>query len=96
MVGSLQNKTRMKKRYSLTLKKRNYGQKSFMTFATGCTWLHPGNTKGGSITVPLTSCLTALESAVGQPTIFICFYLQNRLLQTGQTGGQWYSDTYPL
>jgi hypothetical protein len=26
--------------------------------------IHPGNTKGGSITVPLTSCLTGLESAV--------------------------------
>ncbi len=24
----------------------------------------PGNTKGGSVTVPLTSCLTGLESAV--------------------------------
>ncbi len=24
---------------------------------------HPGNTKGGSITIPLTSCLTGLESA---------------------------------
>jgi len=24
----------------------------------------PGNTKGGNITVPLTSCLTGLESAV--------------------------------
>jgi hypothetical protein len=24
----------------------------------------PGNTKGGSITVPLTSCLTGLESVV--------------------------------
>jgi hypothetical protein len=22
-----------------------------------------------------------------------CFYLQNRLIQTSQTGGQWYSDT---
>jgi hypothetical protein len=21
-----------------------------------------------------------------------CFYLQNRLIQTSQTGGQWYSD----
>jgi hypothetical protein len=30
-----------------------------------------GNTKGGSITVPLTSCLTGLESAVWQLTIFI-------------------------
>jgi hypothetical protein len=22
-----------------------------------------------------------------------CFYLQNRLIQTSETGGQWYSDT---
>jgi len=26
----------------------------------------------------------------------ICFYLQNRLIQTSQRGGQWYSDTSPL
>jgi hypothetical protein len=25
-----------------------------------------------------------------------CFYLQNRLIQTSQTGGQWYSDSSPL
>jgi nitric oxide synthase oxygenase domain/subunit len=25
-----------------------------------------------------------------------CFYLQNRLIQTGQTGSQWYSDTSPF
>jgi hypothetical protein len=25
-----------------------------------------------------------------------CFYLQNRLFQTNQTGGQWYSDTSPF
>jgi hypothetical protein len=25
-----------------------------------------------------------------------CFYMQNRLIQTSQTGGQWYSDTFPL
>jgi hypothetical protein len=30
-----------------------------------------GILKGGSITVPLTSCLTGLESAVGQLTIFV-------------------------
>jgi hypothetical protein len=30
-----------------------------------------GNRKGGSITVPLTSCLTGLESAVLQLTIFV-------------------------
>jgi hypothetical protein len=35
-----------------------------------CGCLIPGNTKGGSITVPLTSCLTALESAVSILTIF--------------------------
>jgi len=33
--------------------------------------LTPGNTKGGSITVTLTSCLTDLESAVWQLTIFV-------------------------
>jgi hypothetical protein len=26
----------------------------------------------------------------------ICFYLQSRLIQTSQTGGQWYSDTSPF
>jgi hypothetical protein len=31
-----------------------------------------GNTKGGSITVPLTPCLTGLESAVWQLKIFFC------------------------
>jgi len=25
-----------------------------------------------------------------------CFYLQNRLIQASQTGGQWYSDTSPF
>jgi hypothetical protein len=25
-----------------------------------------------------------------------CFYLQRRLIQTSQTGGQWYSDTFPF
>jgi hypothetical protein len=57
--------------------------------------LWPGNTNGGRITVPLTSCLTGLESAVWQLTFF-CFYLQNRLIQTSQTGGRWYSDTSPF
>jgi len=33
--------------------------------------VQPGNTKGGSITVLLTSCLTGLESAVWQMTIFV-------------------------
>jgi len=34
-------------------------------------WAESGNTKVGSITVPLTSCLTGLESAVWQLTIFV-------------------------
>jgi len=29
-------------------------------------------------------------------TYNFCFYLQNRLIQTSQTGGQWYSDTPPF
>jgi hypothetical protein len=55
----------------------------------------PGNTKGGSINVPLTSHLTGSESALWQLTIFV-FYLQNRLFQTSLTGGQQYSDTSPF
>jgi len=47
------------------------------------------NTKGVSITVLLTPCLTGLESAVGKLTIFV-------FIQTSQTGGQRYSDTSPL
>ncbi len=30
------------------------------------TWVGPGNTKGGSITVPLTSCVTGLDESVLQ------------------------------
>jgi hypothetical protein len=41
----------------------NYKANSFII-------IEPGNTKGGSIVVRLTSCLTGLESAVGQLTIF--------------------------
>ncbi len=29
-------------------------------------------------------------------TEMFCFYLQKRLIQTSQTGGQRYSDTYPF
>ena len=25
-----------------------------------------------------------------------CFYLKNRIIQNSQTGGQWYSDTFPF
>jgi hypothetical protein len=47
---------------------------------------------GGSITIPLTSCLTGLEMT----TDSFCFYLQNRLIQISQIGGQWYGDTSPF
>jgi len=30
------------------------------------------------------------------PIDYFCVYLQNRLIQTSQTGGQWYSDTSPF
>ncbi len=36
--------------------------------------IEAGNTKGGSITVPLTSCLTGLELAVSQLTIFVSIF----------------------
>jgi hypothetical protein len=29
-------------------------------------------------------------------TDIFCFYLKNSLIQTKQTGGQWYSDTSPF
>jgi len=45
--------------------------------------------KGRSITVLLPFCLTGSESAVRMTT----YHLQNRLIQTSQRGGQWYSDT---
>ncbi len=46
---------------NFVFKRRHYGQ----------SLSQPGNTKGGSITVPLTSCLTGLEPAVWQVTIFV-------------------------
>ncbi len=54
--------------------------------------VNPRNTRGGKYhcTIDLLfdwfgiSCMT---------TDNFCFYLQNRLIQTSQTGAQWYSDT---
>ncbi len=40
----------------------------------------------------MTSCLTSLGSACMTIDNF-CFYLQSRLIQTSQTGGQWYSNS---
>jgi hypothetical protein len=50
----------------------------------------PGNTEGGSITVLLSPCWFGISCMT---TNNFCFYLQNRLIQTSQTGGQQYSDT---
>ncbi len=55
----------------------------------------PQNTKGGSITVPLTSCFDWFGIGCMTTEIF-CIYLQNRLIQTSQAGGQWYCDTPPF
>jgi hypothetical protein len=55
--------------------------------------LSPGNAKGYLCTIDLLfdwlgiSCMT---------TDKFCFYLQNRLIQTSQTVGQWYSNTSPF
>ncbi len=45
----------------------------------------------GDITVPMTSCLSGLESAVWQLTIFVFICKTDQ--STSQTWGQWYSDT---
>jgi hypothetical protein len=71
------------------------GCSSRLLLPTSCDIDCPGNTKGGRYrcTVDLLfdwfgiSCMTADN---------FCFYLQNRLIQTSQTGGQWYSDTSPF
>ncbi len=57
--------------------------------------MRAGNTKGGSITVLLTSCLTCLDLPVLKIKTKKCQYSYN-WFQTSQTGGQLYSDTSPL
>jgi hypothetical protein len=53
--------------------------------------LLPGNTKGGSITVQLTSCLTGLESAVWLLTIFYLLPKQANPNQSNRRSTvQWY------
>jgi len=64
--------------------------------SVSCSHLfEPGNTKGGSITVPLTSLFASFGISC-MTTDNFCFYFQNRLIRTNQTGGQWYSDTSPF
>jgi hypothetical protein len=55
------------KQYSLLQKLIDYEQKSFIILGQYClSMAYTGNTKGGSITVLLTSCLTGLESSILQ------------------------------
>jgi len=54
-----------------------------------------GNTKGGRITLPLTSCFDWFGISCMSTDNFY-FYLQNRLIQTSHTGGQRYNDTSPF
>ncbi len=53
------------------------------------------NTKGGNITVLLTSCLTGLDYSVLQikTKTVSCHTADSK---TSQTGGHWYSDTPPF
>ncbi len=50
-------------------------------------WAEPGNTKGGSITVPLTSCFENKNKNC---------QLSYGWFQTSQPGGHWYSYTSPF
>ncbi len=54
-----------------------------------------GNTKGGKYhcTIDLLFDWFGIRCMT---TDNFCFYLLNRLIQTSQTGGQWYSDTSPF
>jgi hypothetical protein len=51
-----------------------------------------GNTKGGKYhcTIDLLFDWFGISFVTNDN---FCFYLQNRLIQTSQTGGQWYSNT---
>jgi hypothetical protein len=55
--------------------------------------LQAGNTKGEIITGTI-DLLFGWFGISSMTTDNFCFYLQNRLIQTSQTGGQWYTDTY--
>ncbi len=63
----------------------------------GVAMAQPGNTKGGSITLPLTSCLTGLESAVWQLTIFVYICKKPYLHQSNRRSTvQWHFPQGPL
>jgi hypothetical protein len=57
--------------------------------------VEPGNTKRGSITAPLTPCLTGLDNSVLQikTKIVSCHTADSKPVKKG---GQWYSDASPF
>ncbi len=57
--------------------------------------LKPGNTKGGKYHCTVNLLFDWFEISC-MTTDNFCFRLQNRLIQTSQTGGQQYSDTSPF
>ena len=67
----------------------------FFNITIVSTMQETGNTKGGSITVPLISQFEWFGIS-SMTTENFCFYLHCRLIQTSQTGGQLYSDTSPF
>ncbi len=58
-------------------------------------WNHPGYTRGGKVSLYFDLLFDWFGMSCMTSEIF-CFYLQNRLIQTSQTGGQWYCDTSPF
>ncbi len=50
----------------------------------------------GSNTVLFVDLLFNWFGMSSMTTDNFCFYLKNRLIETSQTGGQWYSDTFPF
>jgi hypothetical protein len=55
----------------------------------------PGNTKGGKYHCTIDLLFDRFGISC-MATDNFCFYFQNRLIQTSQTGGQQYSDTSPF
>jgi hypothetical protein len=79
--------------FSVQVRKTCPGDQWYKTFKT-CNKLESGNTKGGSITVPLASSLTGLESAVWQLTFFVFICKRTNPNQSNRRSMvQWY---FPL
>jgi hypothetical protein len=57
-------------------------------YGSETVWVDSGNTKGGSITIPLISCLTVLDESVLQikTTIFSCHTADSKLVKQEVNG----------